>query len=152
VSNIIDDCDIIRLMAKKLSVSPEDNTYFAFLDGVKRRIRQAQVKAALSVNYELILLYWHIGREIPQRQQDEGWGSKVIQRLSTDLKSEFPDMKGVSRTNLLYMRAFAEAWPDLQIVQEVLGQIPWYHNIGLLEKLKDREERLWDAREVVQHG
>jgi len=129
-----------------------DGDYADFLDGLKQRIRTAQVKAALAVNRELVLLYWQIGREIVERQQVEGWGSKVIERLAKDLKREFPDMKGFSRSNLMYMRAFAQGYPEEAIVQEVLGQIPWYHNIALLEKLKSTEHRLWYARETVING
>lgn len=136
-------------MLKGLS-NPQD--YEAFLLDLKNRIRSAQVKAALAVNRELVLLYWQIGRDILARQQQLGWGSKVIQTLSKDLKQEFPEMKGFSRSNLLYMRAFAQAFPDEQIVQEVLGQITWYHNIALLDKVKSNDERLWYARQTVEHG
>jgi predicted nuclease of restriction endonuclease-like (RecB) superfamily len=126
--------------------------YDNFLRDLKDRIRTAQVQAALAVNRELVLLYWQIGRDILDRQKQQGWGAKVIERLSKDLKAEFPEMKGFSRTNLLYMRAFAAAFPDEQIVQEVLGRITWYHNITLLDKLKLEPERLWYARATVQHG
>lgn len=135
----------------KSSLIPDEGSYIAFLDDVKTRIRSAQVKAALAVNRELLFLYWAIGREILERQQVEGWGSKVLDRLSKDLKREFPEMKGFSRSNLKYMRAFAEAWPD-GIGQAPLGQITWYHNIALLEKLKDPNERLWYARETIENG
>ncbi len=126
--------------------------YETFLTDLKVRIRSAQVRAALAVNRELVLLYWQIGRDILVRQQQQGWGAKVIQNLSKDLKQEFPEMKGFSRSNLLYMRAFAQAFPDEAIVQEALGQITWYHNVALLEKLKANEERLWYARQTVEHG
>lgn len=124
------------------SLFPDIANYEAFLSALKQRIRTAQIRAALAVNRELITLYWQIGREILERQQQEGWGTKVIERLAKDLKREFPDMKGFSRSNLLYMRAFAEAYPDEQIVQQVVGQIPWGHNIALLEKLKNPQDRL----------
>lgn len=129
-----------------------DANYAAFLNGLKQRIRSAQVKAALAVNQELILLYWQIGRDILTRQQSEGWGAKVIERLAKDLKREFPDMRGFSPRNLKYMRAFAEAYLDEAIVQEVLAQIPWYHNIALLEKVKAPEARLWYAQKTIVHG
>src|SRR5437868_8134345 len=90
--------------------------YDEFLRGLKERIRTAQVRAALAVNRELVLLYWQIGRDILARQQSAGWGSKVIDRLARDLKSAFPEMQGLSSRNLKYMRAFAEAWPDEAIV------------------------------------
>lgn len=139
-------------MSKSSSLFPEEENYFALLDGLKKWIRSAQVKAALAVNQELILLYWRIGREILQRQQAEGWGSKVIARLAKDLKHEFPQVKGLSRTNLMYMRAFAEAYPDEQIVLQSVGQIPWGHNQSLLNKLETREQRLWYAQKAIEHG
>jgi len=126
--------------------------YETFLTDLKVRIRSAQVRAALAVNRELVLLYWQIGRDILVRQQQQGWGAKVIQTLSKDLKLEFPEMKGFSRSNLLYMRAFAQAFPDEAIVQELLGQVTWYHNVTLLDKLKSNEERLWYVRKTVEHG
>jgi predicted nuclease of restriction endonuclease-like (RecB) superfamily len=131
---------------------PSSANYQTMLDSLKHRIRTAQVKAAWAINKELILLYWQIGREILTRQQSDGWGSKVIQRLATDLRREFPSIKGFSRSNLMYMRAFAETYPDEPIVQAVLGQIPWYHNIALLDKLNDNQERLWYAHETQANG
>ena len=116
-------------MSRKSSIPvPNDQNYSALLNGLKTRIRSAQVKAALAVNQELILLYWHIGREILVRQQEQGWGAKVIDRLSQDLKREFPDMKGFSPRSLKYMRAMAEAYPDEQMVRQLVAQIPWGHN------------------------
>jgi predicted nuclease of restriction endonuclease-like (RecB) superfamily len=109
-------------VAKNLPISGKE--YAEFLRDLKARIRQAQVKAALAVNRELVLLYWQIGREILARQASQGWGAKVIGQLAKDLKAEFPEMTGLSRTNLLYMRAFAEAYPDESIVQQAAGQIP----------------------------
>ncbi|MGP8254425.1 MAG: DUF1016 N-terminal domain-containing protein [Methanoregula sp.] len=105
----------------------------------------------VSVNRELILLYWQIGNDILTRQQAEGWGAKVIDRLSRDLVHEFPDMKGFSVRNLKYMRAFAETWHDAAIVQELLAQITWYHHIALLDKVKDAKEREWYIRQTIQN-
>jgi predicted nuclease of restriction endonuclease-like (RecB) superfamily len=138
-------------MSRQSSFFPDTN-YADFLDGLKQRIRSAQVKAALAVNRELVLLYWQIGQEILSRQQKNGWGAKIIDQLAKDLKREFPEVSGFSSRNLKYMRAFAESYPDEPIVQEVLAQIPWYHNIALLEKLKSREQRLWYAQETVSNG
>ncbi len=90
--------------------------YPAWLTQLKTRIHQAQQRATLSVNRELIALYWQRGKDILSRQAEQGWGAKVIERLSRDLRAAFPEMKGFSRANLLYMRAFAEAWPDPAIV------------------------------------
>jgi len=126
--------------------------YPSFLDGLKARIRAAQVKAALSVNAELVLLYWSIGRDILARQEKEGWGAHVIDRLSADLHAAFPEMKGFSPRNLKYMRAFAAAWVDEAIVQGPLAQLTWYHNITLLEKVDRAEHRLWYGRQAIEHG
>jgi predicted nuclease of restriction endonuclease-like (RecB) superfamily len=110
------------------------------------------LKAIVAVNRELILLYWRIGRDILERQAQQGWGAKVVEQLATDLHKDFPQMRGFSQRNLKYMRAFAAAYPDEQFVQEVLAQITWYHNIALIEKLKSPEERLWYAQKTVEHG
>jgi len=132
------------------SLQPEG--YEDFLRELKQRIRTAQVRAAVAVNRELILLYWHIGRDILNRQVRAGWGAKVIDRLAADLRSEFPDIKGFSRTNLLYMRAFAETWPEESFVQQVVGQIPWGHNLRILDLVKDLQQREWYVRAALQHG
>lgn len=110
------------------------------------------MRAALAVNHELVLLYWRVGREILARQGQEGWGTRVIERLAIDLRAEFPDMQGLSPRNLKYMRSFAEAWPDDSIVQAPLAQLTWYHNLALLEKLKASKERLWYAEQTIQNG
>lgn len=90
-------------MSRQTTLFPEDD-YDALLNGLKQQIRSAQVRAALAVNQELMMLYWQIGQEILYRQQQEGWGSKIIDRLAKDLKQEFPDIKGFSGRNLKYMR------------------------------------------------
>jgi predicted nuclease of restriction endonuclease-like (RecB) superfamily len=128
------------------------NDYDDFLKGLKERIGSAQVRAALSVNRELVLLYWQIGRDILNRQQQQGWGAKVIDRLAADLRQAFPEMKGFSRTNLLYMRAFAEAYPEEQIIQQLVGQIPWGHNIRILDTVKDPLIRLWYVQKTIENG
>jgi predicted nuclease of restriction endonuclease-like (RecB) superfamily len=137
-------------MPKQTSLFPND--YDDFFRNLKERIRSAQVKAALAVNQELVLLYWQIGRDILQRQQDEGWGTKVVDRLAQDLKMEFPEMTGFSPRNLKYMRAFAEAYPDEALVHQLGAQIPWKHNCAILDKLKDPEQRVWYIQKTVEHG
>ncbi len=137
-------------MDRSLTTRPEG--YDDFLQNLKRRIQAAQVKAVFAVNRELILLYWHIGREILERQRVAGWGAKVIERLAADLHREFPGMTGFSRTNLLYMRAFAEAWSEKTFVQQVVGQIPWGHNLRILDLLKIPQEREWYIRQAIKHG
>jgi predicted nuclease of restriction endonuclease-like (RecB) superfamily len=129
---------------------PQD--YPVFLQGLKERIRQAQVRAALSVNRELVLLYWQIGREILNRQEQEGWGARVIDRLAQDLRQAFPQMKGFSPRNLKYMRAFAQAYPEEAFVQQAAAQIPWFHNCLILDRVKDPAEREWYIRACIQHG
>jgi predicted nuclease of restriction endonuclease-like (RecB) superfamily len=119
----------------------QTTTYESFLRDLKARIHSVQTRAALAVNRELVLLYWEIGRDILDRQQREGWGAKVIERLAQDLRREFPEMKGFSPRNLKYMRKFAEAWPDEQFVQQVAAQIPWFHNCTLLDKVAAPQER-----------
>ncbi|MBW2595051.1 MAG: DUF1016 family protein [Deltaproteobacteria bacterium] len=126
--------------------------YGEFLAKLKERISRERFKAILSANSALVLMYWDIGQSILERQRDEGWGAKVIDRLSHDLKTAFPDMSGFSPRNLKYMRKFAESWSDRTIVQEVLAQITWYHNLALLEKCKDIEVRLWYARKSIENG
>lgn len=128
------------------------DTYPVFLQELKQRIRESQLRAAVSVNRELVLLYWRIGRDILVRQERENWGAKVIDRLAADLKKSFPEMKGFSPRNLKYMRAFAGAWPEEEFVQEVLAQITWYHNLTLLEKLTIESDRVWYAKASIQHG
>ena len=126
--------------------------YADLLSALKERIKSAQIRAALAVNSELIRLYWSIGREILERQQAEGWGAKVIERLARDLQVAFPKMQGLSPRNLKYMRSFAEAWGDDEIVQRVVAQLPWGQNISLIEKIKDNPTRLWYAQKAVQNG
>jgi len=126
--------------------------YALILEELKSRIQEERLRIVLSANAAMVLLYWDIGRVILSRQQREGWGAKVIDRLSADLRQAFPDMRGLSPRNLKYMRAFASAWPGHQIVQEVLAQITWYHNIALLEKLDDAQTRLWYARKAITNG
>jgi predicted nuclease of restriction endonuclease-like (RecB) superfamily len=127
-------------------------SYQDLLARLKSQIRTAQVRAAVAVNRELVLLYWGIGKEILTRQREEGWGAKVIDQLAKDLHHTFPEMQGFSPRNLKYMRALAEAWPDEAIVQEPLAQLTWYHNLTILEKVKSPGERLWYARRAIEHG
>ncbi|HEY0990967.1 MAG TPA: DUF1016 N-terminal domain-containing protein [Kofleriaceae bacterium] len=126
--------------------------YAEWLTDLKARIHIAQQRASLAVNRELLLLYWRLGRDILERQSHAGWGSSIVDQLSLDLRTAFPELRGFSRTNLPYMRAFAEAWPEAAIVQQPVGQLPWGHNLVLLTKLKVAEERLAYARRALEHG
>ena len=102
--------------------------YSVTLNKIKQQIQTARLRTILAANSAMVLLYWDIGQMILSRQQREGWGAKVIDRLSTDLRESFPDMRGLSPRNLKYMRSFASAW-SRPIVQEVLAQLTWYHTI-----------------------
>ena len=126
--------------------------YADWLAELKTRIHSAQQRAALAVNRELVLLYWQIGRDILARQAEQGWGAKVIERLAQDLRSAFPKMKGFSPRNLKYMRAFAEAWPGAEFVQQAAAQLPWFHLCTLIDKLKTREERDWYLAKAAEHN
>ncbi|TWJ18974.1 PDDEXK nuclease domain-containing protein [Geobacter argillaceus] len=131
---------------------PAITNYDHFLHDLKTRIRAARTRAALAVNRELVLLYWQIGLDILERQEREGWGAKVIERLANDLRHEFPDMKGFSPRNLKYMRKFAESWTDEEFVQQSAAQIPWFHNCVLLDKVSSRSEREWYIHKAFEHG
>ncbi|EFW87137.1 PDDEXK nuclease domain-containing protein [Pseudomonas savastanoi] len=135
-----------------VSLATQPEGYGDWLADLKGRIHIAQQRATLSVNRELVLLYWQIGQDILARQAEQGWGAKVIERLAHDLLSAFPDMKGFSPRNLKYMRAFAEAWPDADFVQAVLAQLPWYHQLALLDKLPGPETRRWYAIKAIEHS
>ena len=134
------------------ALMPVPDGYADWLADLKARIHGAQQRAALAVNCKLVLLYWQIGRDILTRQTKQGWGAKVIDRLAHDLRTAFPDMRGFSPRNLKYMRAFAEAWSDAEFVQGVLAQLPWYHQLALLDKLKTEEERRWYAAKALEHN
>lgn len=129
---------------------PED--YADYLKDLKDRIRATQKKAVLAANSQMILLYWQIGREVLGRQNIQESGDIDINCLDDDLRQEFPNMKSFSTRNLRHMMAFAEAWPDRQFVQEVVAQLPWGHNLVLLNRLKEPEEREWYARACIEHG
>ena len=126
--------------------------YPALLDSVTGRVATGQQRAVVAANRELLSTYWGIGRDILDRQHEEGYGTRVIDRLSVDLRERFPGSHGYSPRNLRYMRAFAAAWPDPEVVQRGVAQLPWRHQIALLEKLPDAEQRLWYAAAAVEDG
>ena len=135
-----------------LTEQTSEQSYQDWLNQLKTQIRSSQQRAILAVNQELVLLYWQIGQNILQRQNQQGWGAKVVDRLSKDLSAEFPEIKGFSTRNLKYMRKFAEAWQDKQIVQQAVALLPWGHNLVLLDKFSDKETRLWYAQKAIEHG
>lgn len=127
--------------------------YGDLLARLKDRVRQTQFRAARAANTEVLRLYWSIGREILERQTVDGWGSKVVDRLAADLKGEFPEQRGWSRRNLLYMRKAAESWPsEDEFVQQAAAQLPWGHVMVLLDRLKTRAERDWYAARSAEEG
>lgn len=125
--------------------------YEELLEQVKVQVRTSRVQAARVVNTELVGLYWQIGRLILDRQESEGWGTKVIGRLAADLRAEFPGMRGLSQRSLVYMRTFAAAWGE-PITQQAVAQLPWGHITVLLDKVADHEVRQWYAARAVEHG
>ncbi len=137
---------------RPIALTEPPSGYNDWLVDLKSRIHNTQQRATLAVNRELVGLYWHIGTDILQRQIQQGWGAKVIDRLAHDLRTAFPEMKGFSPRNLKYMRAFAEAWPDAEFVQGVLAQLPWYHQLALLDKLPGPETRRWYAAKAIEHN
>jgi predicted nuclease of restriction endonuclease-like (RecB) superfamily len=141
-----------RTVEKRPAVDQTPAGYAELLASIKQRVQTAQVRAAVAVNRELLALYWQVGRDILRRQQEEGWGAKVIDRLAADLHAAFPDMKGFSTRNLKYMRALAEAFPDESFVQGPLAQITWYHAITLLDKVPDGAAREWYVRQTAAQG
>lgn len=136
-------------MNKELEVQ----SYGELLKNLKQEISSARIKAHLAVNKEMICLYWNIGKQILERQEKEGWGSKIIENISKDLRSEFPEMTGLSYQNISYMRQFVVEYEgDENILQQPVGEIPWGHNITLFSRIDKIEERLWYARQTVENG
>lgn len=144
--------------------------YGDLLSEIKGRIRAAQTRAVQAVNAELLRLYWDIGRLIEARQEQKGWGSGVIPKLARDLHNELPELKGFSERNLKLMTQFAREYPALfeigqtavarlggatapgEIGQPPFAQIPWAHNVLLIQKVKDTPSRLWYARHTLEQG
>ena len=129
-----------------------DKDYGLLIESLKKRVAESRYKATLSVNKEMILLYHHIGYQILKSQKEKGWGAKVIDKLSKDLRSAFPEMKGFSAQNLKYMKKFAQEYPDNQIGQQAVDQIPWGHNVELMYLVKNKEEREFYIKKTIEHG
>src|SRR3990172_4170920 len=145
----------VKKVVKKKGVVGKE--YTQILAAIKKQVQEAQTKAVLAVNKELIKLYWHIGQTIAQKQKESGWGSGVIEQLANDLQKAFPGLGGFSRANVFYMRSFYLAYEK---VQKPSGQldglpffnIPWWHNVILITKLKQENERLWYAQKAIENG
>ncbi len=140
-----------KTIAPTISQSKVPSDYSDFLNGLKSRIQIAQLKAAASVNLELTSLYWDIGQSLLKKTKEEGWGSKVVERLATDLANAFPGVAGFSKRNLELMRQFAESYPD-GIYETAVSQIPWGHNIALMQRLEQHKDRLWYAQQTTKNG
>lgn len=142
----------VLAVSKHMKNLTYNHHYQQLLADVKQRIQQAQAKVAIAANQELLLLYWEKGTLILERQAKEGWGAKIREQLSKDLKKAFPDMRGFSKRNLLYMKQFSEAYPNFEITQVPLAQISWYHNITLLQKCPEEQIRFWYAQQALENG
>ncbi len=125
--------------------------YASFLEQIKADIHQTQLRASQAVTKELIMLYWRIGHGLSQKTSIEGWGAKTVKRLAKDLETTFPGVSGFSLRNLQYMRKFAACYPNPNCATAV-AQIPWGHNLVLLERLSDVEKRIWYAQKTIEHG
>jgi len=131
-----------------------DKNYISFINEIKQKIKQAQIKAAIKVNEELLRLYWDIAKEIVKRQKESKWGDGIIEKISNDLKKEFPNLKGFSRTNLLYMKKWYLFWSDEKVPQVVdeIFQIPWGHNREIITKCKTIDEALFYVKQTIKNG
>lgn len=127
-------------------------SYGELLGALKRRIAAGRLRVVLTANAAMVQLYWELGRTILERQEAEGWGAKVIDRLSADLGEAFPDMQGLSPRNLLFMRSFAAAYPDEPIVKQLVSQLPWGHLVHLLQRVKDPDTRIWYVKACIDNG
>lgn len=134
------------------NLSEMSDNYLQFIEDIKNEIKRQRVSVVLNANSSMICLYWNIGKAILEKQEKEGWGAKVIDRIAKDLKDAFPDMSGFSPRNIKYMRKFAECWPDFEFVQQVVAQIPWRTNRMLLDKLNSKESRVWYAYKTIENG
>ncbi len=133
-----------------VSMGPRPEGYAEWFASVKARIHAARQRAALAVNGQMLRVYWEIGHDLSRRRAD--WGLGVIAQASADLRAAFPDMHGFSPTNLKYMRAFAEAWPDFEDRQRTVGDLPWGHNVTLVTRLENPDDRIAYAQAALTHG
>lgn len=130
----------------------EGSEYAEFLNELKERIGTAQTRAVLAINKELISLYWDIGKRIVENQKEMGWGKSVVEQLALDIRKEFPDVKGFSARNLWDMRRFYLTYKDHQNLRQAAAEIPWGHNLVIINKVKNQVQRLWYVHQTVQNG
>lgn len=129
----------------------DPNSYDKFIEHIKKDIQDSQLRAAISINKELIELYWRIGKMLSEKALLEAWGSKTIERIAKDLASSFPNVSAFSHRNLKFMRQFADSYSE-GIREAAVSLIPWGHNILLMQKVQEKEKRLWYAQRVVENG
>ena len=137
-------------VSKKTDVA-DSHSYTKLFEQLKSDIKQTQLRAALSVTKELIMLYWRTGKMLSVKIQDKGWGAKTLEKLARDIRKEFPDVTGFSWRNLKYMRQFAESFPEANWAAAA-AQIPWGHNMLLLDKLDNPSDRLWYVQQAIEGG
>lgn len=155
---------------KPTSAAVSSSDFATLLADVKGRIQAAQTRAVLAVNAELVRLYWDIGRVIADRQRRAGWGAAVIPRLARELHNELPDLKGFSERNIKLMVQFASEYPNGFLTAEAIGQpevaqlsgdpsgqlpvaqLPWAHNVLLMQKVKDLGVRRWYMEQALANG
>lgn len=140
-----------RTSKKQDMPMPTTRDYMTLLEGIKTDILQTQLRAALAITQELTMLYWKIGKTIDEKMKIEGWGTRVVDTLARDIKIAFPDLKGFSLRNLRYMRLFFETYPQFNFAAAA-AKLPWWHNVVILEKLKNNDQRLWYAEQTLQKG
>lgn len=134
-----------------MSISFQDNEYKNWLTELKSKVRSVQIKAAIAVNSQLIAFYWELGKMIYEKIALSNWGDKILEQVSKDLKAEFSEMKGLSRSNLSYAKQFYEFYQSA-IIQQPVGQIPWGHNILIFSKSKDLNEAQFYIHQTIENN
>jgi len=144
---IVKNTDYIESEVKRVLMNSSE--YISIVENIKREIKAAQYRAAIHANEDMLLLYHDIGCVINEHKL---WGNRFIDNLATDIRIDFPESKGYSVRNLKYMAKFAETYPNREFVQTVSAQIPWSHNIAIIEKVKDPEQRIWYIQKTAENG
>lgn len=130
----------------------DNKEYVKLLTDLKDKVRSAQIKASLSVNSELIQMYWEIGKEILALQEEQQWGNKFLVFVSKDLKKSFPNMKGFSVRNLQYMRKMVQEYKNIPIAPQLVAQIPWGHIRLLLDTKVSTKTKIWYMQQATKNG
>ena len=144
---IVKNTDYIEREVRRVLMN--SSKYISVVENIKREIKAAQYRAAIHANVDMLLLYHDIGCVI---NEHKFWGNRFIDNLATDIRIDFPESKGYSVRNLKYMAKFAETYPNREFVQTVSAQIPWSHNIAIIEKVKDPEQRIWYIQKTAENG